>query len=108
MQVILNKIIVNPTLKITSLGPFSAAELSAIKNGKWADYLLSVPNTPTSQMTNPLVYTIKNFKQAKYNSTVSIEYYKINCGTPSSVAGTSYTTTDPSSISKADTSLNNL
>lgn len=80
LQVLFNKLLSDSTLKYFSVGPFNGVELAALKNGNWINFF-TVPNVLTNQLVNPYLYTIKNFKNARYNAANSFEYVKI-CATP--------------------------
>lgn len=101
IQFNLNKIILSTSLKVLSVGPVSAAELAAIKSGNWADYIIQVPNSVTNKVSSPITYTVRDFNQLDYNSSVTFDYMKINCAEGTSDANP--TSKGNSSVSSANT-----
>jgi hypothetical protein len=80
-QNIIDVMVAQSSLKVFSRGPFNTIEINAIKSGNWLDYMLRVPNSISNMMIQPLVYSVKDFNQARYKSANQFAYIKV-CATP--------------------------
>ncbi len=81
-QPILNTIITDSSLQVFSRGPFNAIEINAIRNGNWKDMFIRVPNSNSNTIVQPLVDSVKDFNQARFNAANQFNYVKV-CSSPS-------------------------
>lgn len=75
-QTIIKDMLKPTTTKYYAFGPITSNEIIAIKSSNWLDFFFTVP-TDFKKEVYPILYTVKDFTQRRYNVPNVFEYVKI-------------------------------